>query len=1129
MKTFTNIKIWSTRAKNAAAALFFLVAYTISMVAPFVPVAHAENIENTQQTETVTDPAADEPTAPSASQEEEISTEPVILDEESSEEVVVTSSLLMSPNGYDQGCGQSCGPQPRKGSITIVKDAKPNSPQDFSFTTTGLTPSSFKLDDDAGSWSTKDRITFSELTTGANKTYIISEDMISGWDLKDIVCDGSSAIVNGRQVAITLTSGEDVKCTFTNLQRGKIIVSKATDPANDTTSFPITISPSSGVTGTATRSLSTVASVTYEVAQGTPYSISEDLTSLPNWQATENTCTNRMITEQTPIEYGVPTLRCTIKNTKQTKLTLVKNITNDNGGTAAATDWTLKAAGPTPLSGVTGSGAVTNVSVSAGKYDLSEIGSPIGYMASNWVCTGGSQNGASVTLSVGQNATCTITNDDKAPSLTLTKHVNNRYNGQLKADAWTLSASGTATPLSGKGFVSSGSNFKAGTYTLSESGPSGYDTSSWNCGNKQVVNGVITIKIGEAVACSVTNSDRPVTISGHKKIANTDMSWVTHGMNPVNGWTIYLDQNRNGKLDHGEKWTKTDSNGYYSFTGLNSNTTYYVSEVMNSLGSGWAQISAPSPVFVTLSGGASTNNDFKNIAQGTITVIKNVDDGFGHISRDVETWKWSYDGKQQDGRYIATGSDNAQTVPAGTYEVREQQKPGYHVVASKCTTNYNPYDGHGQYGRDEERWDGNENQNRADEEVTVKVGLGQDITCTFTNKRDTGTITVHKKIANKVNPKGWTWWLEDNGKHNDMGDTVRVAAGSYWFGENQKDGYSFESLECKEGRHTIYVKQGVTAKVHIGKDDHIVCTFTNTRDTGSLTIVKDAQPNSSQEFAFTIEPVSGRTDQDDDSEAETILPEGIVKGRNNNHSEWYQHGQHSGGNNPTTSFTLTDNGDGNNSQLTSLPTGKYRVSETAVKGWDLSKISCGETKVEIDDGVVYLYITKGAKIVCTFTNTQRAHLTIVKDVQPGTSSNAFSFTTNAVTGELGEDTTFSLTDDGTGLTNSKHFENLLPGTYTVTEQADSAWKLDDIICSGTGVTMSRDGAKLTVTLATGAVASCTFANSFIPQVLAETYTTLANTGTSVIMTSLIALLTAATAICAVLYRRQPSMEVVVKK
>ena len=43
---------------------------------------------------------------------------------------------------------------------------------------------------------------------------------------------------------------------------------------------------------------------------------------------------------------------CTINNNDQpAKLTLVKTVTNDNGGTAVPTAWTLAAAGPTPISG----------------------------------------------------------------------------------------------------------------------------------------------------------------------------------------------------------------------------------------------------------------------------------------------------------------------------------------------------------------------------------------------------------------------------------------------------------------------------------------------------------------------------------------------------------------------------------------------------------------------------------------------------------------------------------------------------------------------------------------------------------------------------------------------------------
>ncbi len=77
---------------------------------------------------------------------------------------------------------------------------------------------------------------------------------------------------------------------------------------------------------------------------------------------------------------------CTIVNDDiAASLTLVKQVVNDNGGTAAATDWTLSAAGPTAgVTGPTGDPAVTAAAVAAGTYDLSESG-PVGYAASGVV------------------------------------------------------------------------------------------------------------------------------------------------------------------------------------------------------------------------------------------------------------------------------------------------------------------------------------------------------------------------------------------------------------------------------------------------------------------------------------------------------------------------------------------------------------------------------------------------------------------------------------------------------------------------------------------------------------------------------------------------------------------------
>ena len=60
---------------------------------------------------------------------------------------------------------------------------------------------------------------------------------------------------------------------------------------------------------------------------------------------------------------------CMLTNTaRQPQLTLVKTVVNDNGGTAEATDWTLSADGPTPISGAVGEPTVTNAAVEIGTY-----------------------------------------------------------------------------------------------------------------------------------------------------------------------------------------------------------------------------------------------------------------------------------------------------------------------------------------------------------------------------------------------------------------------------------------------------------------------------------------------------------------------------------------------------------------------------------------------------------------------------------------------------------------------------------------------------------------------------------------------------------------------------------------
>ncbi len=103
-----------------------------------------------------------------------------------------------------------------------------------------------------------------------------------------------------------------------------------------------------------------------------------------------------------------------------TQVTLAKSVDNTSGGTAAPTDWTLSATGPTTISGLTGDSGITNAAVDPGTYTLAESGGPTGYSAGAWSCTGATLTGDSLVLAGGETASCSITNTFIPPDPTPT-------------------------------------------------------------------------------------------------------------------------------------------------------------------------------------------------------------------------------------------------------------------------------------------------------------------------------------------------------------------------------------------------------------------------------------------------------------------------------------------------------------------------------------------------------------------------------------------------------------------------------------------------------------------------------------------------------------------------------------
>ena len=105
---------------------------------------------------------------------------------------------------------------------------------------------------------------------------------------------------------------------------------------------------------------------------------------------------------------------CTITNddSDSTSLTLVKKVVNNGSGSASASAWALSATGPSSFGGK-GPTVSSSPGLIAGSYDLSESGGQPGYTASDWECVGGTQDDVdTITLTPGDNATCTITNTD---------------------------------------------------------------------------------------------------------------------------------------------------------------------------------------------------------------------------------------------------------------------------------------------------------------------------------------------------------------------------------------------------------------------------------------------------------------------------------------------------------------------------------------------------------------------------------------------------------------------------------------------------------------------------------------------------------------------------------------------
>src|SRR4029077_10241557 len=158
-----------------------------------------------------------------------------------------------------------------------------------------------------------------------------------------------------------------------------------------------------------------------------------------------------------------------------------------------------------------------------------------------WSCdTGTFVSPNKISVPLGGAVTCTITNTDDTPTLKLVKTVTNNNGGTGGPADFTLSApsegsdatrdftSKTASPIFHSVFGNT-------VYDLGESGPTGYSsTGVWSCDTGTFVSpNKISVPLGGAVTCTITNTDDTPTLKLVKTVINDN-----GGTKTAADWTL---------------------------------------------------------------------------------------------------------------------------------------------------------------------------------------------------------------------------------------------------------------------------------------------------------------------------------------------------------------------------------------------------------------------------------------------------------------------------------------------------------------------------------------------------------------------------------------------------------------
>ncbi len=713
-------------------------------------------------------------------------------------------------------------------SITIIKDAIPSDPRDFSFATTGgLTPPTFALDDDSDPG-----LSNTQAYTGLLNftTYTVTESPVSGWAVSfgTPPCtvtspNGGTQSASASTVTINLKEGEDVTCTFRNTrQQARLTVIKHVINDNGGTATAADFTLDSGGLEDSPDDFPGSESGTTVILDPGGYHVSESGPS--GYSASFSAdCIGTIAAGQTKT--------CTVTNDDQpARLTVIKHVINDNGGTRVASDFTIDVTGnnPSPAS-FPGSESGTAVTLNAGSYTVTESAAP-GYDTTYSAdCTG--------TIALGQTKTCTVTTNDKAAHLVIIKNVVNDNGGTKAAgafsgtitgvtaaggNAWT----GTAAPGVDKTLTS------VGSYTVTETADPGYDTTySADCTG--------TIALGQTKTCTVTNNDKAAHLVIIKNVVNDNGGTKAAGAfsGTITGVTAA----------GGNTWTGTAAPGVDKT--LISVGSYTVTETADP---GYDTTYSADCTGTIALGQTKTCTVTNNDKPAHLILIKRVINDNGGTAAPT-AWILYANGPTP----ISGPGGVSADVKAGTYALSESGGPaGYAAGNWSCG-------GGSQSGS------------------SVTLTVGQSVTCTINNDDIPAQLTVNK-VCNPTSDTGrFNLQIDSITRKADAacgGTTgvVYVNAGTHTVGETAGTGSTLSDYTTAIGGACT---SGGVITLSLGQS--ATCTITNTRK-ATVKVIKTVRngtgqsvpPSGSQAFTFQLRQGSSS------SAAGTILETQILNAAN---------------------------------------------------------------------------------------------------------------------------------------------------------------------------------------------------------------------------------------------------------